>query len=167
MIESLTAGAIAALLAVLVFLAFLGILLWLATGKKHKPVRVDFIIAVQQKGKMSSVKITTAQQVVLTAVFKDSDGVVTPLPDGNSPSWSLDDGSVATIVGPTDQPTVTISSIAPGTVHVTVTAEGDPTPGADTITGEFDVEVIADEATQVEITAGTPTRKTPPPATGG
>ena len=103
-------------------------------------------------------KLTTAQQTTVTAKFEDADGIVVPVQ--GTPVWSVDNTSIATVEPATDGMSAVIKGVAPGMAKVTVTAEGDPTAGVDTVVGEVDVTVVADEATQVVLEFGTPVAKT-------
>lgn len=96
--------------------------------------------------------------VVVTAVFEDASGA--PRKVVGTPAWASSDTSIATVTPAADGLSASIVGVAPGTATITVKAEGDPTPGNDTIEGEIDVTVIETEATQVVLTLGTPT----PPA---
>jgi hypothetical protein len=106
---------------------------------------------------MTAVQINTLQKVNIAAAFLDAAGVATPIV--GVPVWASSDTAIATVSPAADGLSCDVISVAPGTVQITVTAEGDPKPGVDTITGEQDVIVVADEATQVVLTPGTPVNK--------
>lgn len=106
---------------------------------------------------MTAVQITTLQKVNISAAFEDSAGIVVPIV--GTPVWATSDATIATIAPSADGSNADVISVAPGTVQITVTAEGDATPGKDTITAEQDVIVVADEATQVILTVSAPTSK--------
>lgn len=94
----------------------------------------------------------------LTAIFSDKNGKVEPL--AALPTCVEASGLATTPVGtptvndPQFQFTGTVpADAAPGTQFTfTISAEGDPVPGQDTITGQFVVGVVALEDTQVAIT---------------
>lgn len=63
-----------------------------------------------------------------------------------APSWSVDDASVASVTPAADGLSALVTALAVGTATISVVAEGDPTPGVDTITLTGTVNVV-DEAT--------------------
>lgn len=130
---------------------------------KHRGrVRFGIVLtATQGTNTMNKIAATLAAlwAVAVTAVFEDASG--TPRKVVGTPAWDSSDTSIATVTPATDGLSASIVGVAPGTATITVTAEGDPTPGNDTITGEIDVTIVETEATQVVLTLGTPT----PPAT--
>ena len=131
--------------------------------KKPNRGRVRFGIMLTTKqgtNTMNKIAGTLAAlwAVVVTAVFEDASGA--PRKVVGTPAWASSDTSIATVTPAADGLSASIVGVAPGTATITVKAEGDPTPGNDTIEGEIDVTVIETEATQVVLTLGTPT----PPA---
>ena len=97
----------------------------------------------------------------LTATAEKADGGASSFAAGTTPTWSLDDSAAntgATITPAADGLTAVVSvpgtSTNAGKVLVKVTGEGDPEAGVDTITGTFELDVCAVEATQVVVTAG-------------
>ena len=64
---------------------------------------------------------------------------------GNIPAWTVDDSAVASIAPAADGMSAVVTGLTVGTATITVTAEGDPSPGADTITLTGTVNVV-DEA---------------------
>jgi hypothetical protein len=125
-------------------------------------LRVEFIFSVQEKKDknqtMTTVKLTTVQQVSIAAVFEASNGQ--PVNVVGTPVWASADPNIATVTPAADGLSAVVASVGPGSTTVTVTGEGDPTPGVDTVTGSVGVEVVAAEATQVVLNVGTPTDKT-------
>ena len=103
---------------------------------------------------MTQVKITTTQKVNIVATFEDMDGIAVDVV--GTPVWASSNPAIATVSPATDGLSCDVLSVAPGTAQITVTAEGDPTPGVDPVSGEQDVIVVADEATQVVLAVGTP-----------
>ena len=95
---------------------------------------------------------------VLTAKYSDDSGKRDPLgalPVATEPTL----GTLAPVGTPTVnddqyQFTGTVpADAAPGTVYtVEIDAEGDATPGANVIKGQFNIGVVADEDTKVTIT---------------
>lgn len=61
------------------------------------------------------------------------------------PVWTVDDEAIATLVVGDDGMSAVITAVSAGTSTITVTAEGDPTPGVDTITLTGTLNVV-DEA---------------------
>lgn len=86
-----------------------------------------------------------------TAVFTDANGVTRPL--HSIPAWSASPDGLVTLAPAEDGMTCGITAgSTDGDVTLTVTAEGDPSPGVNTITGTFDLSVVDPEDTQVTIT---------------
>lgn len=110
---------------------------------------------------MDSVRINTLQKVNVKALFEDSQvpPVVVPLAPGNIPTWKSSDENVAAVSPAPDGMSADVLSVGVGSAIITVSGEGDPTPGQDTVVGQFGVEVIPDEATQVVFEIGQPTNK--------
>ncbi len=98
------------------------------------------------------------ESFVLTAIFSDKNDKVEPLaslPVATEPTL----GTLTPVGTPTlNDPQYQFSGVvpadaAPGTQYnVTIKAEGDPTPGNDTIVGNYIVGVVALEDTKVAIT---------------
>jgi hypothetical protein len=128
-------------------------------GRINKRSRIGISLSAKTTGDQMKIngQITTAQQATVTAQFEDAAGVVVPVQ--GIPAWTVDNPAIATVAAAADGMSAVIAGVAAGAAVVTVTAEGDPTPGVDTITGEVDVIVVADEATQVVLTFGTPVPK--------
>ena len=109
---------------------------------------------------MKKVLLFFGFSVVLTAVAEKADNSPSNFAPGSVPKWALSDpaNTGATIVPSEDGLTATVSVPATatnsGAVIVTVTGEGDPEAGLDTITGSVEVACTPVEATQVVITAG-------------
>ena len=86
-------------------------------------------------------------------VFKDKKG--NPVGVVGAPEWTMSaDGIVDMTVAPDGLSAQFVPTDAPGaigTVTITVKAEGDPTPGVDTIVLTGDIEVIAAEAVVGEL----------------
>lgn len=94
----------------------------------------------------------------LTAVYTDKNGKTEPL--ATLPVCTEASGVATSPVGsPTVNDaqfqftgTVPVDAAAGSTLDFTITAEGDPTPGVDTLTGTFQIGVVALEDTNVTIT---------------
>jgi hypothetical protein len=139
-------------------------LIALVTIKNRKPktkTRGKFIISLIMKGNMTPAKINTVEGINLIAKFKDADGNEMKVEDlASAPVWASSDNAIATVVPAPDGSNANVvpaTPVNPGTVQVTCTAEGDPTPGKDTIVIEQDIIIVSDEATQGTIVVGTPT----------
>lgn len=130
--------------------------------RRARTVRVgfEFFDDDQWRPRMNT-RITTLEQQTVRAKFKNAAGVEVPV-DG-IPTWSVDDPSIATITPATDGKSAVITPGAPGTTFVTVTADARIGAGTVPISGQFDVEVIADEAVAVEFEFDPPTPRTPTP----
>jgi uncharacterized protein YejL (UPF0352 family) len=131
---------------------------------KHKPKpRLRLSIVLPTKGTVTmniiNGSIPATWSAVAAAAFEDAAGVVRPL--ASTPVWSTSDESVATVIPAADGLTATITGVAPGTAAIRVSAEADPTPGKNTLTGEVDITVINPEDTQVVMTLGEPTPPAP------
>lgn len=90
-----------------------------------------------------------------TALFTDDAGVSDPI--YSVPAWSFDTpGSFTSVTPAADGLTCDCAGpITAGTVTGTVTAEGDPTPGKNTLTDTFTIEILpalAAEDTHVGVT---------------
>lgn len=138
---------------------------------KHSDLRVELIISVQDKQTKKNImntnvnaKITTLQQVTVQALFKNGAGVV---PINGVPTWVSADTNIATVTPADDGLSAVIVSVAPGMTTVTVSGEGDPTPGVDTQVNMVDVTVVNPEATELDLVVGTPTDKPAPAAAAG
>lgn len=95
----------------------------------------------------------------LTAIYTDPKGKSVPLaslPVATEPTGviALSPVGTPTVNDPQFQFTGVIptDAVAGTNYEIDITAEGDPTPGLDTIPGKFNVGVAADEDTQVAIT---------------
>jgi glycosyltransferase involved in cell wall biosynthesis len=120
-------------------------------------LRVEFIVSVQQKHKTMTAQINTLQKLNIAAAFEDASGTVVAI--ASTPVWTSSDTNIVTVAPSADGMNCEVISVAPGKATVTVTAEGDVTPGKDTVTNSQDVNVVADEATQVVLSVGEPVAK--------
>lgn len=98
--------------------------------------------------------------LLLTAKAEKADGSASNFADGNVPAWNLSDpaGTGAVLTPSEDGKTATLSVSADNTtagdITVTMTGEGDATPGVDTLSATVTITVKAAEATQAEIEVG-------------
>lgn len=93
---------------------------------------------------------TTAR---LSAV--DAHGKAVPL--HSTPAWAVDDATLLVLTPAGDGLSCFLKPLGKdGTANVTVTGEGDPTPGVDALTISFPVELVDAEATQLTVSFDTP-----------
>ncbi len=86
-----------------------------------------------------------------TIAYKDAEGVGVTLPAGNIPAWAVDQVALLDMVVAADGMSAALTAKGVGLATITVTAEGDPEPGVDTITVTGSVTIV-DEASTGEIT---------------
>jgi len=102
---------------------------------------------------MSDKTIDQGSTHTATAAFTDAGGTVRQLPSGVVPAWSLNDPAGGSLTPASDGVTCgLVAGTVDGDYTLTVTAEGDPVPGVDTITKSFVFTVRDPEATQATIT---------------
>lgn len=80
-----------------------------------------------------------------------------PAQPASPPVWSSDTPGVASVQPAADGMSAVVSYVAPGAAVISVVAEGDPTPGVDTITLQGTVTCSNPEIDAGEIDFGTPT----------
>lgn len=128
------------------------LILALCLRRPPTPGRRAFIFVGQEKFVMSKT-IVQGSSHTATAVFTDANGVVRPLPAGVVPAWSVSDPASGVLTPAADGMTaLLVAGSTDGDYTLTVTAEGDPAPGVDTLTGNFAFTVTDPEDTQVSIT---------------
>lgn len=108
----------------------------------------------QEESSMSLI-LTAVQSCPLSVVFKDSRGNVAPV---EACSWSTSDSAILVVrsdksAAPQE---AVVHAVAVGTAQVNVRADAHHGEGVNEIIGVLDVEIVAAEATVVEISAGTP-----------
>ena len=105
---------------------------------------------------MASVQLTDVQEARATIAPKDRAGNDAPV-DG-TPTWASSDESLVTVTPAEDGMSADVITVGPlGTAQVTVTADADLGDGVTSLTGTLDVEVIASEASSLNVSVGTPT----------
>ena len=112
--------------------------------------------------------ITDSQQFKVEIQAVDKAG--NPGTLASVPVWSASDPTILTVVPAADGMSAVVSAKGKlGRAQVNVTAEGDPTPGVNTITGTLAVEVVGGKAVSLQLRAGTPTEIEPtaPPSMRG
>ena len=111
--------------------------------------------------------ITDSQQFKVEIQPVDRAGNPGTLASG--PVWSASDPTILMVVPAADGMSAVVSAMGKlGAARVNVTAEGDPTPGVNTITGTVDVQVVGGKAVSHHFTVGVATEIPPTaPATNG
>lgn len=104
-----------------------------------------------------NVNISSVQEIPIFANPQRADGSTATLV--GTPAWTSSDTTIATVSPATDGLSAVIIAQAPGTCTVTVSGEGDPTPGVDPVSNTVSVTVVNAEATQIALTAGTAVNK--------
>lgn len=140
---------------------------WDGHASRRRRLHVRFVISVQEKQcsnitnerkknmSATTVKLTLGQQVTIGALFETAKGAVVPV--SGVPAWASDNGTAVAVLPAADGLSTVIQGLAPGTANISVSGEGDPQPGADTVTGVIQVTVVNPEASQVVFNIGTPT----------
>jgi hypothetical protein len=141
--------------------------------RKKKWVRFFISLATKRKVMTPVIIVAGISGINIKAVLQDSESPpnILPVSDlASPPVWKSSDPTIAVVVPSADGSNANVIPATPpkgGTVQINYSAEGDPTPGKDTITGEQDVIVVLDEATQVQLQPGPVTplaQLTEPPA---
>jgi hypothetical protein len=102
-----------------------------------------------------SLKINNEQQVVVH--LNPADAKRKPVKLFSVPTWTADDGGSATVTPAADGLSATVVATADGTTVITISAEGDPSPGEDTLTDTVTVLVVDPDAISLGLTADPPT----------
>jgi hypothetical protein len=111
---------------------------------KRWPITGALLVATQ---------LTSTQKQTLSVLFTDSKG--NPAPVDGQPAWGVDNPNVLALVPSADGLSCTVAAIGPlGNARVSIQADADLGPGVTSLAGVYDVEVIAGQATTVEITGG-------------
>lgn len=122
-------------LVAIVFAALL--LLWLALRRTNPPNWAA-------TGTLSmSKQLNVGGATTGTVTYQDSAGANVAV--ASVPVWSVDNAAVATVAAAADGMSAVVTAVSAGTANITVVAEGDPTPGVDTITLSGAITVV-DEA---------------------
>lgn len=100
-------------------------------------------------------QMTASQQVALSVKFTDSKG--NPASVDGVPQWLIDNPNVVALQPAPDGLSCTAVAMGPlGTVTVSMRADADLGAGSEEIIGTFDMQIVAGQATLVQITAGAP-----------
>jgi hypothetical protein len=143
----------------------------------------NLVAAICEAGASWKIHLSACEKVIFTGgvrmelVITDSqqfrveiqpvDKVGNPGTLASVPAWSASDPTILTVLPAADGMSAVVSAMGKlGAAQVNVTAEGDPTPGVNTITGTVAVQVVGGKAVSLQFTAGTPTEipPTPPPS---
>jgi uncharacterized protein YjdB len=122
----------------LVFLLALFVL-WLYRPRRRRHHRAVSGLLTMSK------QLNVGDTDTATVAYTDKAGNAVSLPAGNVPAWTVDDETIATVAPAADGMTAVVTAVAVGTANITVVAEGDASPGVDTITLSGQVSVV-DEA---------------------
>lgn len=107
--------------------------------------------------------ITASQQFRVDIEPVDKAGNPSTL--AHVPVWSVSDPAILAVEPAADGMSAVVSATGKlGTAQVSVTAGGNPTSEANTITGTVDVQVVAGKAVSLCLTLGTATEILPPAA---
>lgn len=106
--------------------------------------------------------LTDSQQVVLSVAFLDKKG--NPAQVDGAPQWTVSDAALLSVTAAADGMSATVAAMGPTTapnasVQVSVTADVDLGAGLKPLIGTLDVSIVAGEAVQASINAGTPTEQ--------
>jgi hypothetical protein len=99
---------------------------------------------------MSKVITVGGAATVATALFVDPQGVAQPL--ASKPVWAATPDGLVALTPADDGMTCSVAPVAAGDVTLTATAEGDPTPGKNTIVATAALTVAPDEDVSGTIT---------------
>lgn len=112
----------------------------------------------QTKDDKMNLKIN--QNLPLSVKFEDAQGNAASV-DG-APAWSVTDASLATLQPSADGLSCLVVPTGPtGSLTVQCAADVDLGSGVTTILGSLDLVLVSAEATQVDISAGTPVDQAP------
>jgi hypothetical protein len=125
-----------------------GICLVIYLLARRRPHQSGSTIAVRGTLIMSK-QLNIGGTSTATVVYDDKAGAVAPIV--GVPTWAVDNPAIATVTPAADGMSAEVTAVAVGTANITVTAEGDPTPGVDTITLTGTVNVV-DEAAEGTLT---------------
>lgn len=108
-----------------------------------------YILIGPGKTRTMSFNVRSGQSGRATAVFTDAKGIVHPLAKGNIPQWTVEPAGAVAITPDADgMGTQFVGGDTPQDFTLKCTAEGDPTPGQDTIVASIAGTVVAAEDTQ-------------------
>lgn len=94
---------------------------------------------------MSKIIRVGGASTTATALFVDPQGVAQPL--SSVPVWAATPSGLVNLTPAADGMTCAVVPVAAGDVTLTATAEGDPTPGVNTIVATAALSVAPDEDT--------------------
>lgn len=100
--------------------------------------------------------LTESQNLPLSIEIDTRKGAGHPAKIDGTPAWSCSDEAVGTLDVAADGMSATFKSVAEGSCSVTVTVDADTGEGVSPLIGSLDIQVAADGAAIVTISAGTP-----------
>lgn len=104
---------------------------------------------------MATLVLTDLQKAALGVAFLDAMG--NPAAVEGPPVWASSDETLVTVTAAEDGLSAVATTVGPlGSCQVSVVADADLGAGVENITGTLDVTVVADKATSVAISTGTP-----------
>ena len=126
--------------------------IWAARHVPRPAVTIQILFGPIGDKMATAILHLSDHSVTASLVATDNDGNIVPLP--SPPQWSLSADGIVTMTVAADGMSASFAPASPGTVTVNVVAEGDPQPGVDTLHATGDINVLAAEATKVELTFG-------------
>lgn len=103
------------------------------------------------------ITLNVGQEELITLAFVDGETPPQPATVIAPPSWNSDTPSVITVVPATDGLSAYVAATGvAGTANVNISADGGPVAGDDPLTLAIAVTVVADEASTIVPTFGTP-----------
>lgn len=129
----------------IILLVFLAILIFCATRTQN------FDDQLWEGELRMSKTLQAGASTTGTVAYTNKDGG--PATPASPPQWSVSPDGVVTLTPAADGMSCGIvAGTAPGTATVSVVAEGDPTPGVDTITLAASISVVPEEASAGTLT---------------
>jgi len=119
---------------------------------QHSPISLQLFFGQIGTIMATAVLHSNNKGVTASLVAKDSSGNVVALP--SIPAWTTSADGIVLMTVAGDGMSATFAPVAVGTVSVSVVAEGDTTPGVDTIHASGDIQVLGAEAATVDLTFG-------------
>ena len=147
------------LLALLVL--WVGLYIWSTRRyKKHyhtdpqQACYVQILFGEEGNTSMSVTMNSDSPGVAATLNVTDKEGVTAKV--YGVPLWASDNEAIATVTPAADGMSAVVKPVSVGTANVSVTLEGDPTAGVDTVKTSAVVNVVTPEASQASISFGEP-----------
>lgn len=119
---------------------------------KHPAVALRFLFGPVNDIMAKAILHTDDNTVSATLAFTDKKGNATS--PAAPPTWSLSADGIVSMTVAGDGLSAAFAPMAPGDVTVNVVAEGDATPGVDTLHISGDISVLPAEAASAELSFG-------------